>query len=34
MRWTQKVHFSITPLLRTVMSGESWLSSGFGQSCW
>ena len=31
MRWTQKVHFSITPRLRTVISGLSWLTRGGGQ---
>ena len=32
MRWTQKVHFSITPRARTVTSGLSWRWSGSGQA--
>ena len=31
-RCTQKVHFSMTPLLRTVTSGFNCCSSGLGQA--
>ena len=32
IRWTQKVHFSMTPRARTVTSGLSWRLSGSGKA--